>query len=203
VGFQATLDGSALSDVTWRVSGVVGGNPSLGTISAAGLYTAPSTVPAGQPLTIEAVRTQDPSQVATASLQVFAQVSGFEGAAPVTVGVVAVGAPVAATPVSVSGGPVVRDLAPNSASPGTSALLVTLSGGNLQGASTIRFLQNGTVDTTLTASALVPAGDGTSVSFTLNISGSAATGVRILQVVTPQGISTDVDLGGNRLTVTP
>jgi YD repeat-containing protein len=47
VGFQATLDGSALSDVTWRVNGVVGGSPTLGTISATGRYTAPGTVPAG------------------------------------------------------------------------------------------------------------------------------------------------------------
>jgi hypothetical protein len=73
----------------------------------------------------------------------------------------------------------------------------------MQGATAIKFLQNGTVDTTLTVSGLVPAGDGTSVSFTLNISGSAPTGPRILQVVTPQGTSTDVDTGGNRLTVTP
>jgi hypothetical protein len=73
----------------------------------------------------------------------------------------------------------------------------------LQGASTLRFLRNGTIDTTLTVSSLLPAGDGTSVSFTLNISGSAPTGARVLQVVTPQGTSTDVDIGGNRLTVTP
>ena len=205
--------------MTWRLNGIVGGNPTLGTISATGLYTAPGTVPAGQPLSIEAVRTSDPTQVATASLQVFPQVSGFEAAAPVTVGlaargtpvgsgpvtvgVVAVSAPAAAIPVSVTGGPVVRDLAPNSAPVGSTALPVTLTGGNLQGTSTIRFLRNGAVDTTLTVSALVPAGDGTSVSFTLSISGSAATGPRVLQVVSPQGTSTDVDFGGNRLTVTP
>jgi len=219
VGFQATLDGNALSDVTWRLNGIVGGNPTLGTISATGLYTAPGTVPAGQPLTIEAVRTSDPTQVATASLQVLAQVGGFEAAAPVTVGlaargtpvksgpvtvgVVPISAPAAAIPVSVTGGPVVRDLAPTSAPVGSTALPATLTGGNLQGTSTIRFLRNGAVDTTLTVSALVPAGDGTSVSFTLSISGSAATGPRVLQVVSPQGTSTDVDFGGNRLTVTP
>jgi len=219
VGFQATLDGSALSDVTWRVNGVVGGNPSLGTISATGLYAAPGTVPAGQPLTIEAVRTSDPTQVATANLQVFAQVAGFEAAAPVTVGIAArgtpvgsgpitvgvvpVSAPASAVPVSVTGGPVVRDLAPNSAAVGSTGISVALTGGNLQGATAIKFLQNGAVDTTLTATGLVPAGDGLSVSFTLNISGSAPTGARVLQVVTPQGTSTDVDTGGNRLTVTP
>jgi hypothetical protein len=172
-----------------------------------------------QPLTIEAVRTSDPTQVATASLQVFPQVSGFEAAAPVTVGiaargtpvgsgpvtvgVVAVSAPAAAIPVSVTGGPVVRDLAPNSAPVGSTGVSVTLTGGNCQGTSAIRFLRDGAIDTTLTASGLVLAGDGTSVSFSLSISGSAATGVRVLQVVSPQGTSTDVDTGGNRLTVTP
>jgi hypothetical protein len=125
-------------------------------------------------------------------------------AAPLTVGVTpAQGAQALSGALSVTGGPVVRDLAPNSAPPGSTALPVTLTGGNLQGTSTIRFLQNGSVDSTLTASALVPAGDGTSVSFSLSISGSAATGIRVLQVVTPQGTSTDVDIGGNRFTVTP
>jgi hypothetical protein len=105
--------------------------------------------------------------------------------------------------VSVTGGPVVRDLAPNSAAVGSTGVSVTLTGGNCQGTSAIRFLRDGAIDTTLTASGLVLAGDGTSVSFSLSISGSAATGVRVLQVVSPQGTSTDVDTGGNRLTVTP
>lgn len=221
VGFQATLGGTTITEVTWRVNGIVGGDATVGTVSAAGLYMAPSAVPAVQPLTIEAVRTQDPSQVATASVQVVDQAAGLTSAAPLTVGVTErFGAEVLAAPLtvgvtpaqgaqalsgalSVTGGPVVRDLAPNSAPPGSTALPVTLTGGNLQGTSTIRFLQNGSVDSTLTASALVPAGDGTSVSFSLSISGSAATGIRVLQVVTPQGTSTDVDIGGNRFTVTP
>jgi hypothetical protein len=67
----------------------------------------------------------------------------------------------------------------------------------------VRFLRNGSVDTTLTASSLVPAGDGTSVSFSLAISGSAVTGSRVVQVGTPQGTSTNFDLGTNILTVTP
>jgi YD repeat-containing protein len=221
VGFQATLDGTPLTDVTWWVSGIAGGDAQVGTISPAGLYTAPSTVPAGQPLTIEAIRTSDPTQVATASVQVVDQTAGLTSAAPVTVGLTprmgveivagaltvgvtqAQGALAMSGPLSVTGGPVVRDLAPNSVPVGSTALPVTLTGGNLQGASTIRFLRSGTIDSTLTASSLVPAGDGTSLSFTLSISGSAATGVRVLQVVTPQGTSTDVDIGGNRVTVTP
>jgi len=40
--FQATLNGTATSGATWTVDGVTGGNSSVGTISSAGVYTAPS-----------------------------------------------------------------------------------------------------------------------------------------------------------------
>lgn len=40
--FAATVHGSSNTGVTWSVDGVVGGNATAGTISAAGLYTAPS-----------------------------------------------------------------------------------------------------------------------------------------------------------------
>jgi YD repeat-containing protein len=151
VGFQAMLDGTPLTDITWRVNGIVGGDATLGTISPAGLYTAPSTVPAVQPLTIEAVRTTDPSQVATASVQVVDQTAGLTSAAPVTVGLTqrtgveivagaltvgvtpAQGAQAMSGPLSVTGGPVVRDLAPNSAPVGSTALPVTLTGGTCRG----------------------------------------------------------------------
>lgn len=100
--FQATLDGVATSAVTWRVNGVVGGNATLGTITAAGVYTAPATLPPVSPLTIEAVLTADPSQVATATLRVVGQVAGLIAAQPVTVGsAAAVPAQAAAGPVTV------------------------------------------------------------------------------------------------------
>lgn len=40
--FQATVNGNTSSSITWAVDGVNGGNSSTGTISSAGLYTAPS-----------------------------------------------------------------------------------------------------------------------------------------------------------------
>ena len=40
--FQATVNGNTSTSVTWAVDGVNGGNSSTGTISSAGLYTAPS-----------------------------------------------------------------------------------------------------------------------------------------------------------------
>jgi YD repeat-containing protein len=219
VDFQATLGGSPTTDVTWRVNGIVGGNATLGTITAAGTYTAPSTPPPVQPVPIEAVLTADPTQIATGSVRVVGQVSGIEAAAPVSVAVTPSTGPTASAPVSVqvtpqtgpaaSGpvsvtrGPVVSGVAPNAGARGSTTLPVTLSGANLQGASTVRFLLNGVTDGNLTASSINPSGDGTSVSFSLAISGSAATGSRVVQVVTPQGTSTSFDLGMNVFTVTP
>ena len=251
VDFQATLGGTPTPDVTWRVNGIVGGSGTLGIITAAGTYTAPSTPPPVQPVPIEAVLTADPTQIATATVRVAGQVSGLEAAAPVSVAVtpssgpaasgpvsvqvtpqsgpaasgpvsvsvippsspaasgpvsVAVtpqGAPAASGPLAVTGGPSISSVAPSSGAVGATGLGVTLSGANLEGASGVRFLRNGSVDSTLTASSLVPAGDGTSVSFSLAIGGSAATGLRVVQVVTPQGTSTNFDLGTNVFTVTP
>ena len=43
--FSATVANSLDSTVTWQVNGVAGGSATTGTISAGGVYTAPSAVP--------------------------------------------------------------------------------------------------------------------------------------------------------------
>ena len=53
-----TSDGSKPT-LTWSVNGVAGGSSSLGTISAAGLYTAPEFPPTPNTITITAVETAD------------------------------------------------------------------------------------------------------------------------------------------------
>src|SRR5438067_782180 len=40
--------------ITWSVNGVVGGNSSVGTITTAGLYTAPAAVPMSNVVTVTA-----------------------------------------------------------------------------------------------------------------------------------------------------
>lgn len=45
--FTATVTGNANTTVNWSVNGVAGGNSTVGTVSGAGLYAAPSTAPAG------------------------------------------------------------------------------------------------------------------------------------------------------------
>jgi hypothetical protein len=53
--FQATVTGSTNSNVTWQVNGVAGGSASAGTISSAGLFTAPAILPSSASATVTAV----------------------------------------------------------------------------------------------------------------------------------------------------
>jgi uncharacterized protein (DUF1800 family) len=53
--FAANVSGSSNTKVSWQVSGVTGGSAASGTISATGLYTAPSAMPASTSIAITAV----------------------------------------------------------------------------------------------------------------------------------------------------
>jgi YD repeat-containing protein len=133
-----------------------------------------------------------------------AAASGQVTAGPLSVGVAAAqGAQALSGPLTVTAGPVLTGVAPSVGAVGTTGLAVTVAGRNLQGASGVRFLRDGLSDSTLTASGVVAAGDGTSVSFSLTISATAPPGSRLVQVVTPQGTSSNFDLGTNGFTVTP
>jgi serine protease len=57
--FTATVANAADTTVTWQVNGVAGGNATVGTISAAGIYTAPASLPSPATVTISAVSNQD------------------------------------------------------------------------------------------------------------------------------------------------
>ena len=52
--FSATVSGGVSQAVTWAVNGVVGGAGVTGTISAAGLFTAPAVLPAPNTVTVSA-----------------------------------------------------------------------------------------------------------------------------------------------------
>ncbi len=72
VGTSARLTAIVAGDppaVTWSVDGVIGGATGVGTITPAGLYTAPTTVPAGGSVTIRATTA---SATATASIAIAA-----------------------------------------------------------------------------------------------------------------------------------
>lgn len=67
--FTATVGGSSNTTVTWSVSGTVGGDATVGTISATGLYTAPAAVPAVA-VTVLATSAADPTKSAQATVTV-------------------------------------------------------------------------------------------------------------------------------------
>src|SRR5207248_3097531 len=54
VQYAAQVTGLASSDVIWSAGGVAGGNATAGTITPGGLYTAPSSLPAQNPVQIVA-----------------------------------------------------------------------------------------------------------------------------------------------------
>ncbi len=66
--FTATVSGTTTPQVRWTVNGVEGGDATFGTISSGGLYTAPTTVPSPQVLTVTAVNNDDPTFSASASV---------------------------------------------------------------------------------------------------------------------------------------
>lgn len=69
--FSATVSGTSNTAVTWAVNGVQGGNGSYGTISSAGLYTAPPC-PAGSSVTVTARSSYDTSASANATVSLSA-----------------------------------------------------------------------------------------------------------------------------------
>lgn len=62
--FSATVTGSANPAVTWTVNGILGGSTSVGTISSAGLYSAPAGMPASSTVTIRATSVAAPGAFA-------------------------------------------------------------------------------------------------------------------------------------------
>lgn len=68
--FAATIGNSLDSTVTWQVNGVTGGSSTTGTVSAGGLYTAPTSVPSPATVTVTAVSHADSTKTASAQVTV-------------------------------------------------------------------------------------------------------------------------------------
>jgi serine protease len=69
--FVATVSNSGSNTaVTWQVNGIAGGNPTVGTISSAGLYTAPAVIPSPATVTVIATAVADPTRSGSASATV-------------------------------------------------------------------------------------------------------------------------------------
>lgn len=70
VQFTATVTGISDRSVTWKVNDIENGNSVVGTISASGLYTAPSQVPSSGRVFVKAVSNASPDKFRTASVRI-------------------------------------------------------------------------------------------------------------------------------------
>jgi hypothetical protein len=77
--------------VTWQVNGVTGGSSATGTISASGIYTAPSVVPANNTVTVRAISAASSSANASGAVTLWNPMPVLTSIAPTSVpaGVVA------------------------------------------------------------------------------------------------------------------
>ena len=74
LALNATVSGSANTAVVWQVDNIIGGNAELGTVSASGSFTAPTSWHGPASATVTAVSAADPSAKATATITLLAQV---------------------------------------------------------------------------------------------------------------------------------
>jgi len=70
VQFQAAVLNAGSSAVQWQVNQVAGGNSSVGTIDASGLYTAPALVPNPATVTVSAVLQSDTTKTGSSSVTI-------------------------------------------------------------------------------------------------------------------------------------
>jgi len=70
--FTVTVTNTTNTAVTWSVNGVVGGTQTVGFISSAGLFTAPSNVPAPATVTVTAVSQADTTVAISAQVTIVA-----------------------------------------------------------------------------------------------------------------------------------
>ena len=68
--FKSSVRNTSNTSVTWKVNGIAGGDGTIGTISSAGLYTAPGSVPSPATVTVTAVSKADTTKSASAAVTV-------------------------------------------------------------------------------------------------------------------------------------
>jgi hypothetical protein len=77
--FTASVTGTANTSVIWAANGTQGGDATVGSISAAGLYTAPPSVPANPVVTVTAQSSYDSNISASATAVITAPTSANSG----------------------------------------------------------------------------------------------------------------------------
>ena len=75
VSFSANVQNAGSSAVSWQVNTIQGGDPTIGTISNSGIFTAPDLVPSPPTVTVTAVLQTDPTKSASSSVTIQSQSS--------------------------------------------------------------------------------------------------------------------------------
>jgi len=73
--FAATVTNTTDTSVTWSVDGIAGGNASTGTITSAGVYTAPADLPSQATVSISATSQADATKSATAQITISSDIT--------------------------------------------------------------------------------------------------------------------------------
>jgi len=73
--FTANVIGTTDTTVSWSVNAVAGGSSSIGTITAAGIYTAPADLPLAPTVQITATSNNDPTKSASATVTITNDIS--------------------------------------------------------------------------------------------------------------------------------
>src|SRR5712664_1164953 len=73
--FTPSVTGSTNTAVSWSVNGVPGGTPATGTITAAGVYTAPQILPVLTNVTVTAQSVADPAKQASATITILSDIT--------------------------------------------------------------------------------------------------------------------------------
>jgi hypothetical protein len=221
VAFVATEAGAPTSAVRWAVNGLTGGDRSIGTISADGVYRAPVIVPVPPTVTITATHDHAHAASAAALVTVLPAFPLFLAARPISIAAavppltvdrnanaavsVMVEAPHGATlslsgPVSVEIEPVILALEPSRGVPGETVVL-TITGRGLNGATSLAFLRNNAVDSSMAIADLSVDADGMRATAHVTINASASVGARVVQIATAERASSPAGTGGNLFTV--
>lgn len=205
--FTASQTGNLSATFNWSVNGIGGGDTTIGTISAAGLYIAPDTRPVPSVVTVSAALSANPGIFASAPVRVVAlPVTVFQAGAAVS-GRVAPPAPPPATAflagrgVAVAFEPAIFQVSPGSAVAGTSGLSITIDGAGFLGATALDFRLANAIDTNVTVSNLVVNGTGTQATAIISIAAGAALGARVVEITVPGASSLPTGTGGNLFTV--
>jgi hypothetical protein len=73
--FAAAVTNAGETSVTWSVNGVAGGSSVTGTITAAGVYTAPADLPSPSTLKVTATSNADPTRSSSASVAIASDIA--------------------------------------------------------------------------------------------------------------------------------